>query len=142
MLASFAAMLTLGGCSWFKSASVQASLTNAEVAICADETKAIAALAKSIATTLTCSNVPAIQTSLTAALGNVNVCAWVPASASPAVKFHAMGAVGNLVCPIASSAAVGFMTNTIPTAWGCTAVAEANAMQSALTSICEAAIPI
>ena len=126
--------LTMSGCGWFQSASVQAALKNAEVSVCNQETAALTSISQSIAKTLTCSNVAQIQTDLTAVLGNVNVCKWLPA---PSTGLKLTGPIANLFCPIASSAAVGFLTQSIPSKWGCTATAEASAMQAALTSICE-----
>lgn len=133
----------LAACSWFKSPAVQAVLQPVTTAACTDETKALTALASSVATTLQCANQAQIVTDLTTALGNANVCAWSSATSTVSAQVvKPMGVVGNMVCPLASAAVVGFMTSAIPTTWGCTATTSAAAVQSALTQVCEAAVPI
>ncbi len=129
--------LSLSSCAWFKSASVQAALNSIVTAGCGEQTKALTGLSQSIGKTLNCSHPDAIQASLTTALGNVNLCKYVT---KPAVGVQ--GVVGNLVCPIAVSTAIGFMTSAIPTEWGCTVSADAGGVNTTLTQICEAAVPI
>lgn len=131
----------LSSCAWFKSAPVQAVLQPVVGQICQDQTKALTALAGSVASTLQCANQAQIVTDLTTALGNANVCKY---AAAPAVagQMKPMGVVGNILCPVAASTVVGFLTSTIPTTWGCTATTSAGAVQSALIAVCEAAVPI
>mgnify|MGYP001610854352 CR=1 FL=1 len=133
-----AMVISLGGCSWFQKASVQAVLTSVESAGCVAETAVLTNFSTKIAAQLNCTHPDAIQASLTAALGNVNLCKLVPAHGivSPT------GVVGNIVCPIAVSTAIGFMTSAIPTAWGCTVTQEAGAVSAVLTSICESSVPL
>lgn len=132
--------LGLSACSWFKSSAVQAVLKPVASAACADETKALTALAASVASTLQCSAPAQIVTDLTTALGNANVCKYSASNSSAVIK--PAGLVGNIVCPVAASTVVGFLTGVIPAAWGCTATQSADAVQAALISVCEAAVPV
>jgi predicted phage tail protein len=130
--------LSLSSCSWLKSASVQAALNSVVTAGCGEQTKILTGLSQSIGKTLNCTHPDAIQTSLTAALGNVNLCKYAPSATGAGPK----GVIGNIVCPVAVSTAIGFMTSAIPAEWGCTVSADAGGVGATLTSICEAAVPI
>lgn len=105
------------------------------------------------------------------ALGNVNLClAQVPslapsfvgvkvftkvgdvtagdianAKAKGGVKANAikpMGVVGNIACPIAVNTIMGYLTAQIPIACGCTVSLTASQIDTAITSACEAAVPL
>ncbi len=138
VILGFVLMLTMSGCSWFKSASVQASLNSVVAAGCNEQTKALTGLSAGIAKSLNCAKPEAISASLTAALGNVNLCKYAVTPGGIVAK----GIVGNIVCPVAVSTAIGFLTAAIPPEWECTVSADAGGVASALTSICEAAVPL
>lgn len=112
---------------------------------CVVETAVTSGIAGSVATALTCTSVSAIQTSLQAALGNVNLCktaTTAQATAASAKVVTSKGLVGNIACPLAVNTVIGYLTNSIPTAWGCSAGATAASLELALTVACEAAIPL
>jgi hypothetical protein len=127
------------GCSWFKSASVQAALQSVVVTGCNEQTAILKGLSGSVANSLNCTAPDEIQKSLTSAMGNVNLCKYVP---QPQAGMPMKGIVGNIVCPIAVSTAIGFMTSAIPKEWGCTVTGAADKVQVALTAICEGAVPL
>jgi hypothetical protein len=129
--------LLCSSCSWIKSASVQAVLQNVALQGCAAETNAIASAAKSISSTLQCANVAAVQSSITAIVGNLNVCKLV--SAAPSGNVQAQGVIANMICPLVASGMVGGLTMIIPPAWGCTATVAAGQVQAALVQACELA---
>lgn len=120
---------------------------------CNIETAVSTGFANAVAAALTCSNVSAVQTSLQTAFGNANLCVAqasvdlakkaaleAKVSGKPALK----GIIGNIACPMAISAAMGYLTATIPAAWGCSASAttSAAAIATALTTACETAVPL
>jgi hypothetical protein len=78
-------------------------------------------LANTIATAGHCSNVAAIQTSVTAFVSKVapNVCSAV----ADATKAGAppRGVIGTIVCPLVAQAAGAYVGSQIPAAWGCSA---------------------
>lgn len=135
-----ALVVGLSGCQFFQSATSKSALTAVEQAACNEETAAIGGFASQIATTLNCSSQPAIVASLTTALGNANVCKYLPAASSGMVKTQ--GVIGNLICPIAVSTVVGYMTSQIPVAWGCTVTTQASAVVASLTTACETVVPV
>jgi hypothetical protein len=121
-----------------------------QAAGCDVETAILGGAASTIASSLSCTNQSAIQASLTTALGNANLCSnpsvasTSAASLKSAVKSAAkpQGIVGNIACPIAINTIVGFLSNSIPSAWGCSAAATATSLEAALTAMCETAVPI
>jgi hypothetical protein len=52
------------------------------------------------------------------------------------------GLVGNIACPIAVSAAMGFLSNIVPSSWGCSTSASASALDTTLVTLCETAVPL
>lgn len=129
------AVLFIGtGCSWFKSASVQAALQNLAAGGCAAETNAIKSSSQKIAEVLQCANVAAIQDDVTRFVGNLNICKLVAPKG-----VQAQGPVANLICPVAAAAAVGFATQAVPAGWGCTVSVAADKVQQALIAACELA---
>ncbi len=125
------------GCSWFKSASVQAVIKNIELGGCTMETNAITAAAQSISNTLQCANVAAVQADLTKAIGNLNICKIVAQATATPGSVQMKGLIANLICPLASSAVVGFATQAVPAGWGCTVSTAADQVKGALTAACE-----
>ena len=123
------------GCSWFQSASVKAALQNVALGGCQAETNAIGAAAQKIAVVFQCANVAAIQADVTKFIGNLNVCNLVAPAAQGSVQMK--GAIANMLCPLVSSAAIGFATQSIPASWGCTASVAADQVKAALISACE-----
>lgn len=125
------------------------SLSPIQQAGCDIETAINASFSTAVAAALTCSNTAAIQASLATAFGAANLCTGQVASAtttqlnaakSAAVKPN--GIIGNLACPVAVSSALGFLSNAIPSSWGCSATASASALQATLTALCEGAVTI
>jgi hypothetical protein len=53
-----------------------------------------------------------------------------------------MGVVGNMVCPLAETDVLGFLTAEIPVACGCTKNIDAGGIGALLVSACEVAIPL
>lgn len=109
---------------------------------CQAETLVTGAAAGVVASSLTCSNTAAIQASLQAALGNINYCAQnsavsVQVKASKSL-IKTEGVIASLVCPIAVSTVMGFMTSQVPATWGCTNAADAGVVSVALTAACTA----
>lgn len=160
-----AAGLALAGC------SKSPTMTPIQAAGCAVETAIEGGAATALATALSCGNQAAIQASIATALGNANLCktpippapvsamskaavgpVWqtigdVPGSAlqSHAVKadaVKAMGVVGNIACPIAINTIVGFLSNSVPSSWSCSAGATASSVEATLVSVCETIVPI
>lgn len=121
-----------------------------QTAGCDVETAILGTAASAVATALSCTATAAIQSSLTVALGNANLCASpiVSGTTMSALKSEAhsaakpMGVVGNLACPIAINTIVGFLSNSVPAAWGCSVSSSASALSATLTAACEAAVPI
>ena len=118
-----------------------------QAAGCDVETAILGGASTAIATALSCTNTSAVQASLTTALGNANLCtapgvAAISTSSLKAQKLKSLGVIGNLACPIAINTIVGFLSNTVPTGWGCSTTATASALEAALTAACEAAVPI
>lgn len=140
---------------------------------CAIETAVSGGLAGAVSGALQCSHPDVVAQQLQSAFGNANLCqAPVPAPAQAALvagvapKFskvgdvsdadlkaaksglHAnmvkpQGVVGSVACPIAINAAVGFLSNSVPAAWGCTGPnATISGLVSALTAACVAAVPL
>lgn len=124
--------LAIAGCS-------SSSLTPIQTAACDIETAVSNGLASSVASALSCTNTAAIQTSFLTALGNANFC---PATSSAQSKVSVKGAVGNIVCPLAVSTILGFLSNSVPSSWGCSASTDAGSLSTALTTACEAIVPI
>ncbi len=95
---------------------------------CSVEQAVTSALTASVATTLNCANLAAIQGDMMSVLGKANLCPT--ASAKP------KGVVGNLVCPLAVDAAMGLVTNKIPVAWGCDPHATVATLSATLIAAC------
>lgn len=131
-------VLTLSGCAFFQS-KIAPALAPLESAGCAIETGLSGSGATAIATALTCTNQAAIQASLLVALGNANLCKLV---VPPAGAVKTQGLVGSLACPIAVNTIIGFLTNSVPTTWGCAQGASVSALVLSLTAACEASVPI
>ncbi len=130
----------LSSCAWFKSAPVQAVLQPVVHKACEDETKAINAVVASMDSVLHCKSA---EVCIKAALGNADICKYSPAALVAEGKVAAKGLVGNIVCPVATAAALGFLSNSIPESCGCelTADVNASAVAAALTAACVAAVP-
>ena len=78
-------------------------------------------------------------------LGDVPASALVKTAVSGQMKAQAvkaMGLVGGIACPIVINTAIGFLSNSVPAAWGCTTSTTIVTVQGALTAACEAAVPI
>lgn len=138
--------LFLAGCTSSNSGTV----TPIQAAGCDVESAILGGAAGAIASALSCTSTSAIQASLTTALGNANLCAApgvaaISAASMKSAKSAAVkpqGVIGNLACPIAVNTIVGFLSNSVPSAWGCSASASASALAATLTSVCEAAVPL
>lgn len=102
---------------------------------CSAETALSGALAASVATTLQCSNLAAVQADLLAVLGKANFCAQLPAAS--AAKKSYKGAIGNLVCPIVVNSVLGVVNSKIPAAWGCVITQAPGTIGGLLTTACE-----
>jgi hypothetical protein len=142
-------MAFLGGCPKTATAPT-GTMSPIQTAGCDVETAILGTAASAVASALSCTGSAAIQASLTVALGNANLCASpiVSGTTMAALKSEAsakakpMGVVGNLACPIAINTIVGFLSNSVPTTWGCSATSSASALVSVLTAACESAVPI
>lgn len=72
----------------------------------------------------------------------------IPASAlgqSSAIKSKAVfskGVIGSIACPIVIETSVGYLSNVVPTGWGCTSSTTMASIESALTTECESLISI
>lgn len=137
-------VVSLFGCT-----KTNSTLTPIQQVGCEIESAVSTSFSAGVASAMSCTNQAAIQASLQTAFGNANLCAG-PASAVTAAQIKTakslavkpQGVVGNLACPIAVSSALGFLTNSVPSSWGCSASASASTLQSTLVSLCETAIPL
>lgn len=107
---------------------------------CAVEQSAESAISAAVATSLSCTNLSAIQTDITAAIGKLNLCTVNDAACQ--VKHHLKGPVGDVVCPLAVSGAMGLLANAIPQAWGCSPSASLSGLASVLTKACTSVVPL
>lgn len=127
--------LVLGACT-SPSTPTPAPVPAPVVAVgCQLETSLVTVLASNVATTLTCSNLSAIQTDMQMALGKANLCA--PNEAQKA-KFK--GVVGNLACPLAVEAVLGMLASKIPAGWGCAPGSNPAGLGDTLTAACQKAV--
>lgn len=135
------------GCT--KTATTTSTLTPIQAVGCDVETAVTASFATGVVKALTCTNEAAVQASLLLAFGNANLCSnqvtavsavQIKAAVSKAIK--PQGVIGNIACPIAVSTALGYLTNSVPVSWGCSASASATTLSTALISLCESAIPL
>ena len=137
--------------------------------IACDVEKAVSGgLGSTIATSLSCAHPEIVSSELQAAFGNANMCAtpivqpsgmavmaqakWktigdIPGDALKQKGMKAMaapmGVIGSIVCPMAVQSAVGYLSNSIPVAWGCTGPnASFQGLLSALTAGCIAVVPL
>jgi len=145
LMVVMAFMFTFLGCTSSTPTS-SGTMSPIQAAGCDVETAILGGASTAVGTALSCTNTSAIQASLTTALGNANLCAapGVAAVTGSAIKAKAVGklVIGNIACPIAINTIVGFLSNTVPTAWGCSATASASSLAATLTTVCEAAVPI
>lgn len=135
---SFIAALTLalGACT-SPSAPTPVPVPSPIVTVgCQVETSVVQALASNVATTLTCSNLAAIQTDMQAALGKANLCA----PSTEAQKGKLKGVVGNMVCPMAVGAALSMVATKIPAGWGCAPGSNPAGLGDVLTAACNKAV--
>lgn len=138
---------------------------------CAIESAVSGGMASVVSSSLQCSHPDVVAQQLQAAFGNANLCAApVAAPANAAMlagqKFSKVGDVsaadldaaksgmhanavkpngiiGNIACPIAINAAIGFLSNAVPAAWGCSGPnASISGLIGALTAACETAVPL
>jgi len=110
---------------------------------CAIESAVTGSISQVVATSLNCTNQAAVQASLQSAFGNANLCATASMAKQASLKSdRPKGVIGDLACPVAVSAAMGFLSNQVPTTWGCSVGATASALSAALVAACEAAIPL
>jgi hypothetical protein len=152
LLICILSLAAFAGCT--KSSSGGGTVTPIQAAGCDIETAILGGASGAISSALSCTNSAAIQASLTTALGNANLCAAPGVAAVSSGQMSAakasmksaaakpMGVIGNIACPIAISTIMGFLSNSIPSAWGCSASASAAGVSAALVSVCEAAVPI
>lgn len=75
-------------------------------------------------------------------IGQIPVSALHAGTSVEAKAVKTMGVVGSIACPIAINTVIGFLTNSVPAAWGCSATASAAQLETVLTAACEAAVPI
>lgn len=125
--------------------SSTSSLTPIQAAGCDVESLVTSGFASAVASALTCTNTTQIQTDLQTAFGNANLCQGQVAAATMAqlkAKGVSKGIVGSIACPIAINTAVGYLSNSIPTTWGCSAAATAASLSATLTTLCEGAVTI
>lgn len=138
---------------------------------CAIESAVSGGMASVVSSSLQCSHPDVVAQQLQAAFGNANLCA-APIAPAPAAAMlagqkyskvgdvsaadlaaaksgmHANavkpnGIIGNIACPIAINAAIGFLSNAVPASWGCSGPnASISGLIGALTSACEAAVPL
>lgn len=136
---------------------------------CAVEQTVASDIAVAIAGALQCGQSAEIVNSLTAALGNANLCLTpIPAPPAPAAVVAGLvapkwgkigdvtagdlgkkplvktqGIVGAIACPIVINTLTGFLSNSVPKAWSCT---EPNAsiagLIQTLVATCATAVPI
>lgn len=113
---------------------------------CQIETAVSSGIGTAVASALNCSNASAVQASLQAAFGNANLCAQQAAVSAAQAQAKAQGikpqgVVGNLACPVAVSAALGYLTNAVPSSWGCSSGTTMSAVSTAVIAACQSAIP-
>lgn len=118
-------------------AAVQAVLQPLASAGCSIENSFIPAATATVAKAFNCSNSAAITASIQSVTGNVALC-----STAAGMSARMRGPIGNLACPLAVNAVMGFLTAPLPPAWGCSVPAQANSLMTVLTTACEAAVPI
>lgn len=160
ILAAFG-LIFFGGC------TKSPVLTPIQQAGCAIETAVSTGIGSAVASALQCSNASQVDADLQAAFGNANLCnAPVPDPAPPTqlksafkklgdvsqsdldaakkgAKLKPMGAIGDVACPLAVSAAIGFLSNSVPKSWGCTGPnATIQGLLDAATAACKAAVPL
>jgi hypothetical protein len=120
-------------------------LTPVQNAECNVETALAGGISVAIAGSLNCSKPDAIKSSILLGLGNINICAKSTSfTKTLKVTPNMKGAIGNYACPLAMAAIIGFVSNSLPSAWSC-APAQAvpvEVLSTVVVTACEAAIPI
>lgn len=108
--------------------------------VCQAQTDVVNVSAQAIATALTCSNLPAIQASLTTLVAGDNVCPKVAeAKKTPG---NLKGTIGNALCPGVVAGIVSKIGSLPDAAWGCTGAAVSASITTLLLPLCESAITI
>lgn len=106
---------------------------------CSAETAITSGVAASIATALNCTSLISIQGDIQAALGKANLCqAAAPVAGSKKLK----GPIGDLVCPLATSAVSAILTGKIPASWVCDPSAKIADVSLLLNTACSKALGI
>ena len=146
-----AIIFALAGC---KSSSPGPVLNPVTAAVCDVESTITSATGALIVSQCSGTDAVACGAAIQSALGNANLCAAPGVSGissaqiaqfqadKAAGKSPVKGVVGNLACPLAESAVMGFLTAAIPSACGCTKSIDAGSIGGLLVSACEAAIPL
>lgn len=165
-------VIMIAGCSVFKNSTtgaltpvggavcdIESSLANglagsvAGTLACSNQAAIVTSLQSALGNVNLCA--APLPAPASAALKSLDASGWktvgdVPASAlkkpaSVGLKAEAvktMGIVGQIACPIAIDTGIGFLSNSIPAAWGCSASVTVQTIQSALIAACELAVPI
>lgn len=107
---------------------------------CAIEQFAASAVSSAMAKAMACTNPNQIQSDLLSALGKANFCSQVPVAMKK--KGAPKGPIGNLICPMAVSAAVKLAAGKVPAAWGCSPDATVASVAPILVQACEALAPL
>jgi hypothetical protein len=136
-------VLLFGACLLFGCTKANPILTPVQQVGCDIEKAVTTSFASGVGAALTCGNIIQIQADLQKAFGNANLCSGMTTTTSKDAKaVHTMGIVGNLACPVAVSAALGFLSNSIPANWACSASASASTLGTTLVTLCETAVPL
>jgi len=105
--------------------------------VCSLEQGVASAMAGSVANSLNCTSVAAIQADMLSALGKANLCQQ---AVPPTAGGHKKGIVGGIVCPLAVDAALGLLVAKVPAAWGCS-TQSATGLGAALSAACAGVVP-
>lgn len=109
--------------------------------------------AAAVATALQCSNLTAMQADFQNALGSINFCAAATAH-QKALAMHkgpvstpvskpgqkVKGAIGSIICPLATDSIVGLLNANIPATWNCQ-VDQTSGLASIISQACINAVP-
>lgn len=152
MFAIFAIfMFAMVGC---KSSSPGPVMNPVSAAVCDVESTITAATGSLIVAQCGGTDAVACGGAIQVALGNANLCAAPGVSGvtsaqmsqmkadKAAGKVVAQGVIGNIACPLAESAVMGFLTAAIPSACGCTKSVDAGSIGAMLVTACEAVVPL
>lgn len=132
-----ALVLAIFGLFLFAGCTKSPVLTPIQQAGCAIETAVSGGIAGAVSSSLQCSHPDVVAADLQKAFGNANLCQ------AASVKLKPEGTIGDLACPAAIQIVVGFLSNSIPSTWGCSGPnATMQGLIDVATNACKAAVPV